>query len=45
MRIDESEKYLRTASKGCDMDLFIPRWRERPDVLNSLPLTHEKWVY
>lgn len=27
------------------MDKFMPNWRERRDLLNSLPLAHEDWQY
>jgi predicted metal-dependent hydrolase len=27
------------------MDKFMPNWRERRDLLNSLPLAHEEWDY
>lgn len=27
------------------MDVFLPNWRERRDMLNSMPLAHEHWVY
>lgn len=27
------------------MDKFMPNWRERRDLLNSLPLAHEDWEY
>lgn len=27
------------------MDRFMPNWRERRDLLNSLPLAHEEWDY
>lgn len=27
------------------MDTFMPNWRERRDLLNSLPLAHEEWAY
>jgi len=27
------------------MDGFLPDWRFRRDVLNRLPVRHERWVY
>jgi predicted metal-dependent hydrolase len=27
------------------MDRFMPRWRFRRDVLNRLPVRHERWGY
>ncbi len=27
------------------MDLFMPNWREYRNILNSLPLSHEHWLY
>jgi predicted metal-dependent hydrolase len=27
------------------MDLFLPDWQHRRDVLNRLPVRHERWVY
>lgn len=27
------------------MDSFIPDWKERRDLLNNMPLAHNRWVY
>jgi predicted metal-dependent hydrolase len=27
------------------MDRFMPNWRGRRDLLNSLPVRHEEWSY
>lgn len=27
------------------MDRFMPNWRSRRDLLNSLPVRHEEWRY
>ena len=38
------ERHHNDRFKGL-MDSFLPDWRERRSLLNTLPLSHEHWIY